>query len=314
MRYSISVAVEGRILVGRVVPVEYRGIRIEFETNGEFLSTITVSCPVDPLAFQTAAIPPTDAEPGAFHFTVDEAVRDELLAALRGFEATLGFATAGALRRLILDELSEEWIAESEEERERLHVSRLKRRSSYPPSAVRIDDRTLAMLAAEGIRRTDLLDPKAFFNQGHREYEQFHYVQAFVNFYYVLEGFLADGKSGEKEIVQRFSTNPMFLAATKRVLKGLREDPDQNHWRNLGILFREMVCEENEIGTIRLLFRMRNALHHYAPRSPKPQPSVYGQERFHSLAWLTMLLARVAILERDEFSQGLEKEGASAGS
>ena len=170
---------------------------------------------------------------------------------LQVIESNLSFSTAGALRRLRLDEVQEERIPADEEERKQAVIPKYSRKWGVDDEPVSVDGPFLAGVVAAGQENKPLVDTKAFFREGMNEYRSHKYIQAYYNFFFVLEDYFAPGKSGQKAVIVAFTSNEFLRIIVGRAFNDLRND--KRHWPKLKALYEAELCSETIEGTITLL-------------------------------------------------------------
>ncbi len=79
-------------------------------------------------------------------------------------------------------------------------------------------------------------------------------------------------------------------------------------------LFAEEKCSWDATGLLELVVRLRGRLHHFNPRSPRPQPTPFEQHRFRSIALVTRAMATWAIGQRELTIQSQEPAQGEAAS
>jgi len=295
MRYRVSTEVLGNALVRENLVVDAGDIRFEFITaRASRLSHVAASIPVPPGTIRSFW------EPGNTTFryggiTGHANTHQRVLGALRSLESHIAFSAQGAIEAFSWDKLEVELIPESPEDVAPLR--KLGVRRSYPELTAGLGEDLLRMvaLATQSHKQTEVA--KAFWREAQREFHSQHYIQAYYNFYFVLEGLYARGKSSEKQVVRAFGQSQELAGATNCMLTALRADP--YHLKNLSPFFEEEGIPVDVPGTHALIVRLRGRLHHYSPGSSKLQPTPSNQTYLESLAWFMMGLTTQVIATLD---------------
>ena len=129
------------------------------------------------------------------------------------------------------------------------------------------------------------------------EFNSRRYINAFYNFYFVLEDIYGEGKTRNKDIAKTFRESTDFIEITEWMLKGFLKK-DNRHNSNI-----QRFCDEEKVtydvgGLIDLLQKIRGNLHHYSSKSSKHLGTPFTHEEFESIAFLTMGLALQTILRK----------------
>ena len=115
-------------------------------------------------------------------------VYDDLLMEFQELESTLSFSTDGALKRFDWNAPTQDFIPETEGEAAQVSVRDFKMKSAYPISKAQLTKDDMRDILSHKHRYMSLVIPKSFYREGLNEYNDFRYINAFHNFYYVLEG------------------------------------------------------------------------------------------------------------------------------
>ena len=132
--------------------------------------------------------------------------------------------------------------------------------------------------------------PKAFYKEGINEFTSRRYINAFYNFYFILEDIYGEGKTKNKDIVEAFKQSSEFVIIIERTLKDILER-DKRHNNNIRNFCKEENVTFDTKGVIELLQKIRGNLHHYSSKSSKHLGTPFAHEEFESIAYLTMCLA-----------------------
>jgi hypothetical protein len=262
------------------------------------LATIAVSARVPAETFRTDIS--KGRERGAratIRLNGDKTVHQRLISALQELESHLSFASQGGLLRLDWRNVTEERIPETPVEEELVPVREFRIKHDYPRRETELAPEQLLPLLCSLEARQSLIVPKAFFREGVEEFESFKYIQAYWNFYFVVEGLYAQGKSDQKQVLQNFMKSKELCSAISVALDRLPKDG--RHEEALRRFYLEEKCSRDIEGTLRLLFRLRGRLHHYSTRSTKYAGTPFNQREFESPALLGMVVASAAIALRE---------------
>ncbi len=164
----------------------------------------------------------------------------------------------------------------------------------HPDFVVR--ERAFNMLVRHAPFFDSLTVPIAFWREGGNQMDDKNYVQAFYSYFFVIEDLYADGKTGERPVLKAFSESEEFCRICVSTLPRFFGKGDE-HESALRRFFEAEGCQADRFGLQKFLFRMRGNLHHYFGKSPRPHPTPFNQQQFHSVALLALFIATLAIFE-----------------
>jgi hypothetical protein len=245
---------------------------------------------------------------------VIEGDRKEYLELIREFqelESLLSFSTNGNLKNIDWDSPKEEFIPETDEERKRVHVSSFAFTKEYPDIPVSLSEQEFETIINTKERYASLMVPKAFYKEGINEFTSRRYINAFYNFYFILEDIYGKGKTKNKDISETFRQSKDLIQIIEWTLKDVI-GKNKRHSDNIKNFCVEERVTYDVTGIIDLLQRIRGNLHHYSSKSSKHLGTPFTHEDFESIAFLTMCLALQTILRKiadiNQLSMMIEKE------
>jgi hypothetical protein len=207
----------------------------------------------------------------------------DLLAVLQYLESVGAFWCG--VRRIRWDRAESDWVPESDVEREQLAVWNLRVTKTYPEEATEIDERYIQVLMQRRPRHEHLTVPLAFYREGRNEFLQFRYVQAFVNFYFMIEGLFGGGGPNYR-VKERFKASPTLVSAAGDAAHVVFGQP--RHSEALRALARCGLGPPDANTVLDLLVDVRGILHHYSVKSSQTQAHPHNQHEFESVAYLAM--------------------------
>ena len=305
MKYLVRVGVEGEVYIQqetRCLSAQRGDLTFELRSDDTGCVTeVSVSRDVPPERIERyrSSVGPGEGDSAAtFHIGGDREMFDALLSELHYFESALSFWVRGALRRFIWHSYATEIIAETPEEQALAPVSGFSFKTGYP------DARWL--VRPSGLRAV-LNDPtyeslgilKAFWREGMTEFSQLRYIQAFYNFYFVLEDLYAGGAFAKNETLNRFRKSTEFSNITATALKSIGESSPK-HIDALEKLAKDLGCDtpRDIEAAWKLLVAVRGGLHHYTSKGGPIRGTPYNQRDFESPAFFVMYLASSALERR----------------
>jgi hypothetical protein len=295
MRYQLATEVVGSALIRENLVVDVGDMRFEFVRDGaNRLSRVAASTSVPPGTIRSYW---TRADTAFWRAGIEGAsdAHERVLAALRSLESHIAFSAQGAIGGFSWEKLEVELVPETPEDVAPLKKLQVVR--SYPELTAGLGEDLLRMVAMATESHKDTEVAKAFWREARREFHSQRYIQAYYNFYFVLEGLYAQGKSDTAKVVKAFSESQVLARSTAFMLAGLRRYP--YHRRNLSRFFEDHHIAMDVPGAQSLIVRLRGRLHHYAAGSPKLQPTPFNQAHFESPAWFLMGLTTHVIVTVD---------------
>lgn len=297
MLYRLTARTDCKITLSGPATIEDGGIRIDFVADDDnSLRSIAATRQLDEREFYSSYAK-GKATDRAIKFQVDPLVLEETQEVLRGIESHLSFASSGGLVRFDWESLRHELVPETEDERERAQVLAITITEGFDREPVRMGKRDLQYIVKACSTHQASVLPKSFWREAHNEYLSLRFIQAFYNFYFVIEGYFGGGKSGEKTVLAEFAKSKELQQHVAWMVD--QASKDSFHWPKLLELCSEENCSPDVPGIQRLLVRLRGRLHHFSMKSSKAGPLPSNQRLFFSVAWLAQGIATRIILGRD---------------
>lgn len=301
MRFRLKAGVKGHMFIRSPITVERGVYRFEFLPSDtgqiEFIS-VSKEVPSDRIEELKDFVKPADgSNPITITIGTDLDTHQELVDQLQMVESVLTYSSRFALQKINWATPDQEYIAESEEDQEILSVSAFSYDRCYQQSPVVVEEDSLITQLQLAPNYDELRVVKAFWREGMAYFQAFQYVQAFYQFYFVIEDFFAKGKSGKGAVISEFKKSTDFMKQCKKSLDEILKDA--RHSKNLRQYFEDFNCEESAHGLSELIYLMRGALHHYSSRSTKAKGTPFNQKDFETIALLTMHIATSAIALRE---------------
>jgi hypothetical protein len=299
MKYWLECKVEGKIFIKREIRTNYALKEyIMIPDNKGWLSSIRIIKSVDQPEKYSSRMEKNEKHDG-WNIYIN-GVREDYLELVKEFqilESTLSLSMEGALTRIIWDRPNEGFIPENDEEKNRLTVSEFELHKEYIESAIHLDQQGLDVIIKTKHLYDSLAVPQAFFREGMNQFHSRRYINAFYNFYFVLEDFYGKGKTKNQAIADAYKSSPELLGFVDWILKEqIGKDP--RHKASIQALCTEEKISYGNEGIIDLLIRIRGNLHHYSRQSSKRVVTPFGQDEFEGIAFLVMGVSLRAILQR----------------
>lgn len=223
------------------------------------------------------------------------ALKERLISELHTFESGFSFAFGDEhhVYRIAWERWIEEFTPETNDERRKLNVNRVGAIRPARQMGGLVEVRHLRHYFARADRYVELNIPLAFFREGMNAYDSERYVASFHSFYFIIEDWFADGKFQEKEVVKAFGNSDFLRDVLQEVIRQIADDP--NHHAHFQRMFGQENLSVSVDGFIRLLPRLRGALHHYSRKSPKTKGTPFNEAAFRTAAHAVRLVSGLSI-------------------
>lgn len=296
MKYSFECRVDSKVLIGNIINVVESNKEYILTPNKDgFLASIKIITKVDnPKKFYSKIEEGNGKVKAKITVEADETVVNDLKSDFQYIESTLSFG--GNLRRIYWDEAKQEWIPETEEERSKLKVFALSLNRRYPDVPVTLTNKDFVQIIRDKSKYDCLTTLKSFYKEGDFFFRQFKYVNAFYNFYFIIEDLFGGGKTKNRQIEESFKSS-VELKETIKWVMDTQINTHERHSKNISNLLREGNMQNTTDDIIKLLIRIRGRLHHYTSKSSLKQATPLTQRDFGSIAFLAMGIALMSILK-----------------
>ena len=201
------------------------------------------------------------------------------------------------LERLRWDSARFTLLFESEAEREGHGVPSIQvDPASAHRSLVEATVRDLAVSINACDRFAALTTPLAFIREGNNEYHTFRFINAFYNYYFVLEGLYGRGAWRNVEVERAFASSPVFQRAATATLLHLQRERPKAHSRILA-LSKPVAAAPTPLEVARCIVTQRGTLHHFANRGDSNDPTPFAHARFEPACELVRSVAILAVTQ-----------------
>ena len=284
----------------RRVSVERQGTLFEVlaQNDGRVMSVaVSRSVPASRIEqFKSSVTPPGPGVEAQITIGGDKELHETLLAELRSLESDLAYSLNGeVVPEFDWRSVKEEFLAENSQEQQMIAVTSLTVTRDWPKPKVGLRASSFQTLVENGPRYESLVTLKAFLRRGMADIKRFEFLNAFYNFYFIIEDCFAGGKTGEKAVLREFENSEEFQQIVQSTHREFLQDNRKKHLLILQSLMKREGCDWAPPGIQRFLFRIRGNLHHYFSKSSRNEISPFTQEQHHSVALLAMYVASLTI-------------------
>jgi len=297
MKFSLECDAQTKIALNQEIKIKHGDKEYVFTPNKEgLLYKIKIIVVVSkPKEFYSQIIQ-TPGEKVSARITInrDKQLYDELIGEFQELESTLAFN--GNLKKIFWDTPKDEVICENEEEREKACLFSSHWQREYPDPIKHIDEDILKDIIISKEKYNHLTIPKAFWREGNNEFKEFRYINAFFNFYFILEGLYGDGNTKNQLVEKAFKESKEFREFVEFIIESLKKN--QRHFQKINemLKFRNKILDVDNL--ISLIVSTRGDLHHFMNNPNKVQGTPFNHKEFETIAWVSLGIAVRAILQK----------------
>lgn len=222
-----------------------------------------------------------------------EGVVDEVENLLQYLESTLSFSAN--LEKISWEEPDLKFIPETEQDKADVNILSFSSQRSYPDEEKILTLDAFRDIVLEKEKYEFLTVVKSFYREGKREFNSFRYINAFYNFYFVIEDLYGNGKTKNFDIEKEFKNNSDFRSFVDWMIT---ENLEGRHKKSIEQFLKEENKSFDIDGLIELIVRIRGNLHHFSTKSTKHKGTPLNQQDFESIAFLLLGLSVRSILQK----------------
>lgn len=295
MRFSIECKVESKIKIPKEISIKHEDREyIFYPDENKLLARIKIIADVmHPEKFySTIESYPTEEVKHSLKINQDRELFDSIINDFQQLESRL--SVIGNLRRILLNEPIYDVICDSVEEEQKTKIAgKYSFKSEYPDRIFAFDESDFSSIIDTKEKYAYLTTPMAFFREGKNDFDSFRYINAFINFYFVLEGLYGGGKTKNYAVEEEFKKSNEFCESVEVAIRELEKAPQ--HLENINAMLKFRSKNLDLEGITHLLVSTRGELHHFAINSSKTQGTPFNHKKFESIAWVSLFLASAAI-------------------
>lgn len=261
MKCRYRFPVRSRIKPSTLHPVKVGDSAYSFFADSGFIDRVEVIVPADP----EQDVPKVDMLPDTRPVTgiqVRHPKYDEILHSLR---VTEGLLSLYGMIGIDFERMHIEWIPETEEEKNSTIINSLSLqytdRSVEESSTTPFDLLARGLLSASNASATEI--SLTFYRRGTNDMRERRYIEAFYDFYFMLESLFGQGKSKNYAIEEEFKKNSSLLDAIKKTIVAFR--PPQGE-PLIAKNFDEHYKGKHPEEVVERFVTIRGFLHHHNPK------------------------------------------------
>lgn len=303
MKYSLEYAVDSIMFVEDEITYHEKDKTFVLIPNREKrISSIKIVISIkDPELYNFKFESHLDKRQHNLIIDIDKTIRDDLTGEFHSLESMFAFPKP-FLRKIYWENPKQEFIPETEEEKsiiiEESKVAGAEWRLSYPNDYSLLQKDYFIELMITRNKYTELMIPKVFFREGVNEFKAFRYINAFYNFYFIIEDLCGGGKAKNEHVEGEFKKSKEFRSFVQWMIDDIKNDDNKKHFEDISIYLKNYRKNFDVDGIISIIIRMRGQLHHYSRKSTQIQGTPFNHHQFESLAYLVYGISIRAILQK----------------
>ena len=296
MKYSLECIVDSTMKLPPNLKADWDGKTVLFLPNEDAIfAKIKITADVThPSTCRTWYLHEQPHNSLRIQISKDHKLHEELLADIQALES--GLSCQCPVSRIRWHSAKMQFIPETAEEREQIKVNDFHIVPGVDQPEEMSDFDSQKFLAGVHIadRCRDLVGPLSFLREGKNCLKEFRNIQAFFNFYFVLEGLYGDGQYEQKKIKPKFLHSKVLSSAIELEIRRGFPRPFQGSNQNIETMLQRMNKPATVEGLVHLLVCTRGDLHHFL--NPKRRAGTpLTDDQYECLARLTGSITMTAL-------------------
>lgn len=266
--------------------------------DAQMLSKITIVADIhNPEKFYSEiTLTPNEYSKAHFHMKRDNDLYDSVIKDFQDLESLLSLSFN--VKGIDWNTETYELICETQEEKDKVGIHSFQTRGGFPDDPVSTtEDRFRDTLnRKERLSRLTLF--LSFYREGKNEYNELKFINAFYNFYFVLEGMYGKGKTKNRDVANEFKKSTELRDFAQTVIdEHIMISQEHQAQLNKMLSLRNMTLGVDAI--LELIVKTRGDLYHFTGNPNKPvQGTPFNHKDFRTISFIAMGLSLHAILFR----------------
>lgn len=177
-----------------------------------------------------------------------------------------------------------------------MNVLGISRERKYPVKITELNETYFIDIIKSRLNYNKLTILKAFYNDGDRFFREFKFINAYYNFYFVIEDLYGDGNTSNRLILKSFIESTDLRQFTEWVRDNHILNHDK-HSKNLVKFLEDMGKTTSTDDILEFIVNTRGRLHHFSRKSSIKIGTPFNQREYETVAFLVMGMALRAILQ-----------------
>lgn len=297
MKFSLECETDCKIQLPKEISIKHEDkTYIFYPGEGNILKRIKIIADVKHPEQFYSIIKATPNEKSKMCITInrDKELYDSIIKDFQELESRLAFNSN--LKKIRWEELKEEVICETDEERKKVGIIGNSQKKQYKDDEEDLDEKFLRDIIETKEKYSSLTIPLSFWREANNDFKSFRYIHVFFNSYFILEGLYGNGKDRNYAIEKEFIKSKEFTASIEWIIKNIEKEP--RHIAKINEMLKQVNKQLYPKGLIHLIVSVRGKLHHFANQPHKLQGTPFNHNKFESIAFITFVLASRAILQK----------------
>ena len=296
MKFVLSCDVESKMLIRKEIAVIHKGMKYFFlpDKNGMFSKLKIVADVSNPEKFySTVESFPKEKVKHKFNVNIDIDLFESMVREFQEVESSIAFG--GNLTRIKWNEPEHELICETQEEKVKAVIEKFYYKEDHDNKAVSLNAKEIKEILKYKELHQSITVFKAFWREAMNDYRSFKYINAFFNFYFILEGLYGKGKTKNSLVKKEMLSSKYFCESVdKIILANIGRHPEQK--QKIVEMLKKKNKKLDREGIVHLLVSARGDLHHFINNSNRQQGTPFDHKEFYPLAHVALGLAYHGIL------------------
>jgi len=221
-------------------------------------------------------------------------VVDELKSDFQYLESSIAFM--GSFTKIRWENPIQEWIPETEEEKSKLKIIKFEHKKIGCLKSISIlPEKDFKEMILDKLKYDSLTILQAFYNDGKNFYDDFKYINAFYNFYFVIED-IYGGNNTLNRLIKKSFKNSTDMRNNIKWVMDTQIKPHKKHNNNITNFLKDMNLTYTVDDIIDFLVDTRGRLHHFSSKSTLKIGTPFNQSDYESVAFLASGIALRAVL------------------
>jgi len=295
MKFKMECEVQCNTLIKEEIQITNEERTYIFYPNEEgLISKIAIISPViEPAKFYSSLKPANEPGITELNLKFDKELYESAVKEFQELESLMALELN--MKNIRWDSPTYELIFDTEDEARNTGIISWHEEDENEEYLVEVSRETLEDLIKRKHKLASIIIPLSFYREGTIEAYAKKYINAFFNFYFILEGMYGRGKSKNYEVENQFKNSVRLRDITQIVIN---ERINKNRWQHHRI--NEMLKRRNKTlsvdSLLELIVRTRGELHHFTDNPNRPQGTPFTHKEFRSIASVTGAIALFTIL------------------
>ena len=243
MKISLDCAVKSKIIIQNDVKILYNNKEYFLKKSPDgFLNKIQIIVDIEnPDKFYSEVEnKPNEYISMNIKENIDQDLYENIISEFQELESILSF-NSNNLEKIYWESPDLNFIYESEEEKQKVKVQGWKFENEYINPPFYADEQYFKTVIETKNRYSSLTIPKAFWREGINEFSSFRYINAFYNFYFILEGLYGNKKTINKHVAAEFEKSREFREFTKWIIDEINSSPKHKNKISKMLKYRKKI-------------------------------------------------------------------------